>query len=205
MKKIIIIGLLFSSLLEASPTENEFILCQKKSVKLLERCLDMGSDYKNTSCWKQSKNSYNLCYKEVMLSHNRKAMAERKAAALKAIEEMKSHDYYKKKTIQESQDSKQALKKKFDSIIKQLKENLPMGDKDHDKYLIESLEQNQKDWLAYQYSTCRSTSLIEVYPSTSRLYTQTMNSCLAELNKKRIKYLDNLIAELKSTTIYIEK
>lgn len=109
----------------------------------------------------------------------------------------RGHDYYKKKAVKNAQDSEQTLKKRFDALILTLKQNLLTGEEEHDADILESIEQNQKDWIAYRYSFCQSQALIEVYPSTSRLYTQTLNSCIAELNEKRIKYLNNLINEIK--------
>lgn len=98
MKSIIIIGLLFISLLQASPTENEFIPCKKMSVALLEGCLDKKPRHKNKSCWKMSKNSYDSCYKSIMLSHDREAMAKRKAAKRKAEDSLKA-DVLKKESL----------------------------------------------------------------------------------------------------------
>ena len=113
---------------------------------------------------------------------------------IKAQEEIMPYDHYKK----DAKESGQVLQERFNRLIKLLKENPPTGEEEHDGYIQESLEQNQKDWLAYRYSYCQSRALIEVYPSTSRLYTQTMNACLARLNKERISYLDQLIVEFKN-------
>lgn len=116
---------------------------------------------------------------------------------IKAQDEIMPHDHYKKKAIQGARESGQVLQERFNRLIKLLKENPPTGEEEHDGYIQESLEQNQKDWLAYRYSYCQSRALIEIYPSTSRLYTQTMNACLARLNKERISYLDQMIVEFK--------
>ncbi len=111
--------------------------------------------------------------------------------------EMMPYDYYKKKAIQSAQESEKSLQEHFNTLIHRLKENPPTGEKEHDAYILKSLEQNQQDWLAYQYSYCRSEALIEVYPSSSRLYTQTMHTCLVRLNKERINYLDQLITQFR--------
>lgn len=114
-----------------------------------------------------------------------------------AKEKIKPHDYYKQKAIQQTQDTKEALNKKFDALMQQLKENPPTGEKKHDEYILYALEQNQKDWLNYQYSYCQSTTLLEVYPRESRLFVQTLNSCLSKLNFERVQYLNDLIKDFK--------
>lgn len=108
------------------------------------------------------------------------------------------HDYYRKKAIQRAQDSKKALQKRYDAVIKQLKENPPTGEEDHDEYIMDAVQQNQKDWLNYRYSYCQTKTLLEIYPSRSKLFVQVLNSCIGELNKERIKYYDNLLLELKN-------
>ena len=77
MKALLIIGLLLISIVQASPTENEFIICKKMSVSLLERCLNKHSWYSNKSCWINSQKSFDACAKDIVYSHNPKAQAER--------------------------------------------------------------------------------------------------------------------------------
>jgi uncharacterized protein YecT (DUF1311 family) len=107
------------------------------------------------------------------------------------------YDHYKKEAIERARESGEALQERFTGLLKLLKENPPTGEEEHDGYIQGSLKQNQSDWLAYRYSYCQSRALIEVYPSNSRLYTETVNACLARLNKERISYLDELILEFK--------
>lgn len=106
------------------------------------------------------------------------------------------HDQYKKKAIQNAEASKEALQAKYAELVTYIKEHPLTGDEAHDRNFMETIKQNQKDWMAYQYSYCHTQALAEVYPHTSRLFVQTLNSCLSELNDERLQYLNNLLEEI---------
>lgn len=108
------------------------------------------------------------------------------------------YDQEKQQTIQNAKESEQMLQEHFNALVLHLQNNALTGDQAHDKYILTTIKQNQKDWLAYRYSTCQSKAMIEVYPSTSRLYTQIVNNCLSELDHARINYLNNLLKELSN-------
>lgn len=63
---LIPISLLASMAVNASPTANEFVPCQKLAVAALEQCLKSG-EY----CWAQSRARYDACQTSVVQRHAR--------------------------------------------------------------------------------------------------------------------------------------
>ena len=151
---------------------------------------------------KLSKNTYLFCEDLGLAFELYRTVAKQDYKEPKDLEKESmhmGHDHHRKQTIQIAKERKQAVQTKYELVLKHIKENPPTGEEEHDTSILKSIEQNQKDWLNHQYSFCQTRTLIEVYPSTSRLFVQTLNSCLAELNTKRIEYLDNLLKEIKQS------
>lgn len=191
--KSILFIFIIPTLLFSAPTYKEYEECIEKTKNGLHYCLMINSQLnKNDFCWQKSKEAYTRCYLDLIDSH------EKKTNETTTDESMHiGHNHYKKQAIKKAKTTKRALQNKHKTLIQKLKNTPLTGDEEHDKTLLDSIQQNQKDWIHYQFSFCQTRALAEVYPSTSRLYTQTFNSCLNELNIKRIEYIDNLIMELE--------
>ena len=61
----VIVGLLYGTSIQASPTSNEFVPCKKLAVARLNHCLKEDDN----NCWSKSKASYNSCRKNVIKRH----------------------------------------------------------------------------------------------------------------------------------------
>jgi len=74
MKKslIVIVFVFLSSILfvSASPTNYDFIKCNKISMALLEHCLQERGIFSNDFCWEDSKKGYKTCRTNVMKSYS---------------------------------------------------------------------------------------------------------------------------------------
>lgn len=62
---IVLVALLISAPINASPTSNEYIPCQKLAVAALEYCLNDGE----SECWSKSKADYESCRNDVIQQH----------------------------------------------------------------------------------------------------------------------------------------
>ncbi len=102
------------------------------------------------------------------------------------VKEVVGYDYYKKEAIKKAHESDREVRHKYKKALSILQDK---------PEVLEAFKQNQEDWLAYRYSFCQTKALREVYPSTSRLYTEVVNNCTYELNKKRKDYLDDFMKE----------
>lgn len=81
---VILLAMVFQ--VQASPTENEYIKCEKMAVKHLESCLENQNrparDYK---CWGGSNSTYRACEKSIKQAHNKHVQEEKKAATEKLL------------------------------------------------------------------------------------------------------------------------
>jgi uncharacterized protein YecT (DUF1311 family) len=117
-----------------------------------------------------------------------------------ALDDTKPHGYYREMARDDFKKSKLMVDTTFQKLLLHFKtkKSIDQEADEHHKEILGAIKANQKSWMSYSYDYCRTKALIEVFPSGSMLFAQVTNRCLATMNEKRIKYLKNLLQELKN-------
>lgn len=87
--------------------------------------------------------------------------------------------------------SSMEVDKLYREVGERLKKQGISGDKDHDDYLLSLYEKGYVQWKNLRDTQCALKAQIEIYPSYSRLYAQTIHYCVSNENEKQLQYLNN--------------
>ena len=106
-------------------------------------------------------------------------------------------DHSRKSAIKIASKSNAVVNNKYTALLENIKNSHFPGDDEHIAATAKYLIADQQRWLDYRATHCQLQSNVYVYPANSRMWVSNYNSCLSDMNKSRIKFLDDIGHEYK--------
>ncbi len=107
------------------------------------------------------------------------------------------YGFVRQKMVDQANSTDAKVTEKIQQLQRMINNSLSVSDASHNAETIKQLRLEHRQWLDYRDSHCRLKSYVYAYPVISKLSADEYNACKVNMNRTRLRFLNDIAYEFE--------